>query len=194
MQGSWILQRLDAETRALHAAADEKWHDLLRPDVTLSSYAAALERHYGFIAPYDAAIAYTPNLTLRPRARTTLLVRDLLSLGRSPLQVATMPMCLEIDLDCPHAALGWIYVVERSALSHAVLLRHLSRRLPITRCSAFLGVDAVPFGPAWADLDWALGKAKNLEAIVAGAREAFAVATSWFTDQAVDDDDEVSYG
>lgn len=192
MQGSWILQRLDAETRALHASADEMWRSLMVPDVTLSGYAAALERLYGFIAPYDAAIAYTPNLSLRPRARTTLLVRDLLALGRSPLQVATMPMCLEIDLDCPNAALGWIYVVERSALAHAALLRHLESRLPLARCSAFLRVDAVPFGPAWADLDWALGKTKNLDAIVAGAREAFAVASDWFGDQRLDD--EVSYG
>jgi len=192
MNGSWILQRLDAETRALHAAADEKWRSLMAPNVTLSSYAAALERHYGFIAPYDAAIAYTPNLPLRPRSRTTLLVRDLLALGRSPLQVATMPMCLEIDLDCPHAALGWIYVVERSALTHAALLRHLESRLPIARCSAFLRVDAVPFGPAWADLDWALAKDNHLDAIVAGARNAFAVANTWFADEEMDD--EVSYG
>ena len=189
-----MLKRLDAETRPLHAAADECWLGLMRPDVSLLDYAVQLERNYGFIAPYDAAIAYTPGLALRPRARTTLLVRDLLALGRSPLEVATLPMCLDIDLECPLAALGWIYVVERSALVHAGMLRHLCNSLPIANACAFLSVDEDPFGPAWVDLNWALDRAENLDRIVEGAREAFRAQTAWFT---VDDDladAERSYG
>ena len=182
---SWTLRRLDAETRSLHAEADERWMALLHSSVTLREYVAQLERSYGFIAPYDAALAYTPNLPLRPRVRTTLLVRDLLTLGRSPLKIATLPMCLEIDLTCPLAALGWIYVVERSALIHGGLLRHLRHRLPIAGACTFLAADATPFGPAWEDLGRALDAANELDQtaldkIVAGAREAFHVQQAWF--------------
>jgi len=126
------------------------------------------------------ALAYTPHLPLRPRARTTLLVRDLLELGRSPLKIAALPMCFDIDLACPVAALGWIYVVERSSLVHAGLLRHLRQHLPIANASAFLQGDATPFGPAWQDLGRALDAATSLDRIVAGAREAFEVQRAWF--------------
>ena len=189
---SWTLKRLDAETRSLHAEADERWLSLLRPNVKLGEYVTQLERGYGFVAPYEAALAYVPGLALHPRSRTTLLVRDLLSLGRSPNQIATLPMCLDIDLACPIEALGWIYVVERSALVHAGLLRHLRQRLPIANACAYLTADEYPFGPAWADLGRAFDAANALEKIVAGARQAFAVQRHWFAGDA--DLDEVSYG
>lgn len=178
---SLALKRLDAETRPLHARADEQWLGLLRPDVTLEDYVDRLSLAYGFVAPYDAALAYLPNLGVRPRARTTLLVRDLLALGKTACEIAKLPMCLEIDPACAASALGWIYVVERSALVHAGLLRHLRHRLPIASASAFLQADAMPFGPTWDELGRALDHASSFEDLLAGARDAFAVQRMWFT-------------
>lgn len=177
---SLALRRLDGATRALHATADERWLELLRPDVTLRDYTTQLERNYGFVAPYDAALAYLPALAVHPQIRTTLLVRDLLALGKTPHHIATLPMCLEIDLESPDLALGWIYVVERSAVVHAGLLRHLAFRLPITNSSAFLGADTSCFGPVWDDLGVALDKVESLEDIIRGARDAFATQRDWF--------------
>ncbi len=182
---SLALKRLDAATRALHGAADERWLQLLRPDVTLPEYVAQLERSYGFMAPYDAALAYRRDLTIHPRTRTSLLVRDLLALGRTPHHIASLPMCFEIDFPSLEIALGWIYVVERSAIVHAALLRHLAFRLPIASASAFLEADASCFGPIWEELGRALDSSEELDEIVRGARDAFAVQRDWFSNDAL---------
>jgi heme oxygenase len=92
-----MLTRLNLETRAQHPEADALWVGLLTPELTLDQYSATLVAAYGFEAPVEAALALTPGvnqaLPLRPRARTGLLVQDLLTLGFSPAAVARLPQC-----------------------------------------------------------------------------------------------------
>src|SRR5439155_7282571 len=75
------LLRLNLETQSHHPAADRLWAPLLVPNVTKWQYVAGLAHVYGFDAPLEAALAYTPDLRLaidlRARIRAGLVAQDL---------------------------------------------------------------------------------------------------------------------
>ena len=129
-----VLMQLNQATRRWHAGADEPWLELLRSDVTRRDYVGQLVRMYGFEAPLEGACAYTPQLSrvieMRQLTRAGLIAQDLLALGVSAGTLAAAPQCRSITTfkDVP-AALGWLYVVERSTLHHDQVRRHLLRRV-----------------------------------------------------------------
>ena len=127
--------KLNMATRHSHADVDEPWLDLLRPKVSRADYLGHLVRTYGVLAPFEGACKYTPGLNrildLVQQTRAGLIAQDLLALGLSPVQVATVPQCHAITTfrNVPEA-LGWLYVVERSTLLQAGIRRHLVAELP----------------------------------------------------------------
>ena len=86
-----FLERLDLETRSYHAAADRWWSRLLAPGITKWQYIHCLVRAYGFDAPVEASLAYTPRLRsvcdLRRHFRSGLIAQDLLELGLSAAEL-----------------------------------------------------------------------------------------------------------
>lgn len=179
------LQQLNLATRHYHAEVDRPWLSLLLPTVSKADYCAVLVRMYGFIAPCESAASYTPGLNrlVDSRARAGLIAQDLLMLGLSPAQVASVPHCASITtFDTPAEALGWLYVIERSSLLHEGIRRHLLAQLPdVERAATYL---AAHDGRGWSafgrTLDAVATDDLHSHALVAGAIRGFETLGSWF--------------
>ncbi|HEY5957350.1 MAG TPA: biliverdin-producing heme oxygenase [Polyangiaceae bacterium] len=183
------LLRLNLETQSHHEAADKLWAPLLVPNVTKWQYIAGLALVYGFEAPLEAALAYTPNLRLaidlRARIRAGLVAQDLIVLGLSPSEVADLPQCVPMaPFGSPLEALGWLYVSERTTLHHEAVRRNVVGRLPdVARATAYLSVYDGIVGLRWQELGSAFDRFvrtdRAYEEVIAGARAAFRCLEQW---------------
>jgi heme oxygenase len=184
---SRTLIQLNVATRAQHAEADAPWLDLMVPTISKQRYLDHLIRIYGFEAPLEAAFHYTPGLSalvdLRPRVRSGLLVQDLMHLGLSAARIAHLPQRFAA-FGSATEALGWMYVIERSALLHGSVRRYLLKRQPdlgdaVTYLSAYEGIA----GQRWSDLGDALEAVASdpggLRQVVRAANQAFNALCDW---------------
>ncbi len=188
---SSLLERVEQETQAHHAAADAPWLALLAHDVRREDYVHQLVVTYGFEAPLECAFAYTAKLAtvvdLRERTRSRRLVEDLLELGYSASQLARLPQCLSIaPFEDVAEALGWLYVVERPTLQHTAVRRHLLQRLPEVRHgSSYLAAAGSLATARWQALGVALDRFATSSAIadriVDAADRAFRRWLDWVT-------------
>ena len=189
LQGSASLAHLDQATRAHHRYADAPWVALMVRDVSRREYIHQLAVTHGFEAPIEGALAYTAGLAgvvrVRARARSGLLVQDLLALGQTPAQIALLPACPAITpfQDVPDA-LGWVYVVDRTTLLHAAVRRNIVQRLPEARvASAYLAAASSVAGTRWQAFGVALDRFATTQAlldrIAASADRAFRAWRSW---------------
>ncbi len=185
-----MISRLQHETHVHHAEADADYNDLFRSDTGPADYMVYLLRLYGFEAPLESALAQTPHLELhvdlRARAKAGLIAQDLLALGLRPHQVTAAPQCLAIPtLRGAAEALGWMYIVERTTLSHAVLRNHLMVQLPreMKEASAYLSAYAGMAGARWREYGEALDRVAQTpetgDRIVAAANDAFVCQRRW---------------
>lgn len=185
-----MLDRLAEATQVHHAEADADIDGLFAPDVTGARYLMYLMRVYGFEAPLDAAIAMTPRiellLDLRARSRAGFLAQDMMALGLRPADVTALPLCLAIpQFRSISEAMGWLYVAERTTLSHNVIRRHLATRLPleISIASAYLGSYDGVVGRRWQELGTVLDEVASHPAIadriIMAANDAFRCRRIW---------------
>ena len=186
-----MLVRLNDETLPHHAEADgDVDRYLFCTRVTAEEYRTYLTRVYGFLVPLEAALAMAPGLDevidVRVRAKSALVVHDLLALGMSMNDVNELPQCASIPtFRGPAAALGWMYVVERPMLASAVIRGHLSTylRAEMAYASAFLSCYAGQVGTMWRELGEAMDRVAYTQAvgdrIVASAQEAFRTLQRW---------------
>lgn len=183
------LLRLNLETQSHHAAADELWAPLLAPHVTKWQYLARLAVVYGFEAPLEAALAYTPNLRLaidiRSRIRAGLVAQDLIALGLSAGEVAGLPQCFPMaPFGSPLEALGWLYVSERTTLQHDAVRQNVVGKLPDTAtATAYLSVYDGIVGLRWQELGAAFDRfvrtERALDEVIAGAYAGFRCLANW---------------
>ena len=183
------LLRLNLETQSHHAAADQLWTPLLAPNVTKWQYVARLALVYGFEAPLESALAYTPNLRLaidiRSRIRAGLVAQDLITLGLSASEVADLPQCFPMaPFGSPLEALGWLYVSERTTLQHDAVRKNVVGRIPeIAKATAYLSVYDGVVGLRWQELGSAFDRFvrtdRALDEVIAGAHAAFRCLASW---------------
>lgn len=182
------LLRLNLETRSFHDAADEGWLALTRPTVTRSDYMRRLVTTYGFEAPLEAALAYTPNLKLfvelRQRSRAGLIAQDLLALGLRANEISDLPQCLIAPFSGPIEALGWMYVTERATLQHERVRTHLLSRLPfahdsVAYLSAYDGVVSARWSELGHVLDRAIRSPAHMDNVIAAARAGFRRLIDW---------------
>ena len=189
-QVSKTLVRLNVETRCFHAAADASWLDLVAParTVTQLDYVSQLRLAYGFDAPLEAALAYTPHLDafvdLHPRFRCGLLAQDLLAVGVSPAQIAALKQCMIAPFASVAEALGWLYVHERSTLLHEGVACELAARLPdVAHATTALRAHAGHVGVLWDDFGQVLDRVARTihieDRIVAAALDAFRALRVW---------------
>ena len=181
-----MLARLDVETRLYHASADEPWRDLIEGSATPATYMHQLVRLYGFEAPLEAALAYTPGLPgvidVRGRVRSGLIALDLLELGISAGKIAELPQCMIAPFPSIAEALGWMYVTERSTVLHDAVRRYLVARFPkLAGATSYL---AASEEARWNEVAAAVEpyvRTRTLQQQVAtGARDAFLCALDWF--------------
>jgi len=183
------LLRLNLETQSHHAAADQLWSPLLVPNVTKWQYVARLAMVYGFEAPLEAALAYTPNLRLaidlRVRIRAGLVAQDLIVLGLTAGEVADLPQCFPMaPFGSPLEALGWLYVSERTTLQHDAVRRNVVGRLPETRnATEYLSVYDGIVGLRWQELGAAFDRfvrtERALDEVISGAHAGFRTLAAW---------------
>ncbi|HEU0033073.1 MAG TPA: biliverdin-producing heme oxygenase [Kofleriaceae bacterium] len=194
---SWMIARLNEETRGRHAEADADFDILFRDDASSTHYMLFLMRVYGFEAPLESSLSMTPTLDLlidlRERQKAQYLAQDLLALGLRPSEVAEVPQCLFIPQFRGAAeALGWMYVIERSTLAHSVIRRHLLTRLPreMQKASAYLQGYSGVVGTRWREFGAVLDEVAKVPAIadriVDAAQEAFRTQRRWIEQDQAD--------
>ncbi len=190
-QLSTALVRLNVDTRAFHAEADGPWLDLLVANHTPSrlDYIEHLVTCYGFDAPLEAALAYTPHLSsfieLHPRYRAGYIAEDLLKLGVAPAAIAAIEQTMLAPFASVAEALGWLYVHQRSTLLHESVRTELLERLPeLAFATTYLRANEGRVGMRWDELGNALNKVARTEhienRIVAAAIEASRTAIHWY--------------
>jgi heme oxygenase len=188
IEPSAMLARLDAATREHHGEVDGYWLDLMAQAVTREQYEAQLVRLYGFEAPLESALAYTPGFIVADRrdlTRSGLIVQDLIAMGMRPSVASRLPQCVDITaFRDPMEALGWWYVSERGTQLYNSVKRHVVARVPeLAKACAFLssfdGVAAARWQQLGVVLDqqsWKHGP----EAMLAAASAAFECAKRWY--------------
>jgi heme oxygenase (biliverdin-IX-beta and delta-forming) len=180
-----MLVRLNEETQPHHAEADgDVDRYLFRPKVTAEDYRTYLSRVYGFLVPLEASLAMAPGLEdvidVRLRAKSALVVHDLMALGMDMNAVNDLPQCQTIPaFRGPAAALGWMYVIERPLLASAVLRGHLSTylRAEMAYASSYLACYAGQVGTMWRELGEAMDRiaytSSVADLIITSAHQAF---------------------
>ena len=119
-------------------------------------------------------------------ARAELIERDLLALGRSPAELAALPLCSDRpELSCSEDLAGCLYVLEGACLGGRVLIPLLHRRLGLTKDSgaAFFAGDEERTLPRWtvvvAWLDGLPRTGASAEKIVSAAKSTFDAFARW---------------
>jgi heme oxygenase (biliverdin-IX-beta and delta-forming) len=187
-QASNLLMQLNLATQGFHLDADAPWLDLMGPGRRLTTYMNRLVRAYGFEAPVEAALAYTPHVAslvdLRARARAGLIAQDLLALGIAPHQLTTLDECPITPFSSVAEALGWLYVNERSTLIHDVVRRRVLFHHPeLAKSTNYLGAYHGHAGARWQELGAILDRVARTERIaeqiIESAQDAFVAQIGW---------------
>lgn len=188
-----MLHRLNVDTEMHHGEADADLDRyIFRDDVTRTHYRTYLTRLYGFVVPLEHALQHTPGLDdcidLQTRAKSAMLLYDLLALGMTLQDLSELPQCLSIPtFKGPAAALGWMYVAERPMLQAAVIKSHLEARLGrnLSAASAYLSCYAGQAGQRWRELGQAMDRVGSTPAladrIATAANEGFRCLLRWKT-------------
>lgn len=188
---SWVLARLDDETRPRHAEADDDRLGLITSHATPTRYRDFLARVYGFEASVESALQMTPDIgsavDVRGRQHLKLLACDLVALGIG--STAKLPRCRSVSpFPGVEHALGWVYVVERNMMLHGVLRRHLENRLPeqLARAGAYLAGNERAVGSRMRELGAALDAIAQtpgvIDRVIVAAHDAFRCQSRWFAD------------
>ena len=185
---SRTLIQLNLATREHHVAADAPWLELLVPSVTRRQYIEHLIMVYGFEAPLEAALRYTPGLStlvdLRSRQRSGLIVQDLMRLGLGAGRIAALGQRF-VAFSSTTDALGWMYVAERATLLHGAVRRYLTLRLPeLDKATSYLSAYDGVAGDRWSELGNALQTVAHSPwaqyQLVRAASEGFLASREWF--------------
>ncbi len=188
-----LLERISQETVAHHGDADADIDRFLfRQNATVVDYRVYLSRLYGFLVPLEAALAATPGLDevidLSDRVKAPHVIHDLLALDLSVDDLGELAQCAAIPaFRGPAAALGWMYVSERTMLASAVIRRHLATHMRLEMASAahYLSCYAGKVGTRWRELGLAMDRHATTQAIadriVLAAHDAFRCLHRWRT-------------
>jgi heme oxygenase len=183
-----MLARLNLETQAYHAAADEGWRSLLSTDISKFRYVQQLKLAYGFEGPLEAALAYTPSLdgiiNVHERYRAGYIAQDLIALGMRPGEVARLPQQTIAPFANPLEALGWMYVADRGTPLFDEVRRYLAVRLPDAReACVYLSANDGHVSARWQALGQALDRAarspRMADEIIAAAHAGFRAWLDW---------------
>ena len=184
------LIRLNLDTRSAHAAVDRLWLDLVAGErTTEADYRERLVRAYGFEAPLEAALAYTPQLQelvgVSHRFRSGLLAQDLLNLGVAAYDLASLPQCAIAPFTSTSEGLGWLYMHERATLIHGTVCGALLERLPhLAHAVSYLCAHSGNIGARWDELGEMFERLARTPAIYdrisSAARDAFDAAIAWY--------------
>lgn len=163
---------------------------LLDPRLDVHGYRRVLETFFGFYVPVEIDVtrlaAAGPPLGFPLHARAELIERDLLALGLSPAELASLPLCSDRpELSCFEDLAGCLYVLEGACLGGQVLTPLLHRRLGLAKDSgaAFFAGDEEWTLPRWtvivAWLDGLPRTGASTAKIVSAANATFDAFARW---------------
>jgi heme oxygenase len=184
-----LRRRLKRETTAVHQHLEAQL-GLLDPSLDVQRYRRVLETFYGFYVPIEIDLtrlaAVEPPLGFPLHARARLVECDLLALGRSPAQVAALPLCGDRpELSCFEDLAGCLYVLEGACLGGQALIPLLHRRLGLAKESgaAFFAGDEERTLPRWtvvvAWLDGLPRAGASTAKIISAAQATFSAFARW---------------
>jgi len=184
-----LRRRLKRETTAVHQHLETQL-GLLDPGLDVPRYRRVLETFYGYYVPVEIDVtrlaAAEPPLGFSLRARAELIKRDLLALGRSPAELAALPLCSDRpELSCSEDLAGSLYVLEGACLGGQVLIPLMRRRLGIAKDSgaAFFAGDEERTLPRWtvivAWLDGLPRTGASSAKIISAAKATFDAFARW---------------
>ena len=184
-----LRHRLKRETAAAHRHLEAQL-GLLDATLDVHRYRRVLETFYGFYVPVEIDVrrraAAAPPLGFPLRARAELIEHDLLALGRSPAELAALPLCSDRpELSCFEELVGCLYVLEGACLGGLVLMPLLHRRLGVEKDSgaAFFAGDEERTLPRWtvivAWLDGLPRTGASSAKIISAAKATFDAFARW---------------
>ena len=160
-------------------------------DFSLDSYCAILKLFFGFYEPVETRLASIPgwdliSIDIEQRRRTPLLQMDMLALGVSAHDVASLPRCEDLPtLESLDAGIGCLYVLEGSTLGGKLIARQVASRFGLSKKngSAFFEGYGERTGTMWMQFCSAVrlqdespyGRGAKLEA----AKSTFKSIESW---------------
>lgn len=134
-----ILTRLREETAPYHMQTEQNPYATAITDgtITLTQYKNYLEKFYGFVRPVEARLAQHAdwevyNFDYETTQKTSLLEKDLQSLGLSRQEIEALPECPDLpEQGIFTQAAGVMYVLEGSILGGQMIIRMLNRALGV---------------------------------------------------------------
>jgi heme oxygenase len=182
----WLF-RLGQQTVAHHATADAQRLALMSV-TSASHYRALLVRIYGFEGAVESWASAAEGLSAASagaRSRKGRLYRDLLALGLTELEIATLPAA-PVDLRSKADGLGWLFVIERHVLLAGLIRRILTSELREVFATARSYLDTHVDGGArfrefaYAATDAAIRGDVRPDALLGAARAAFDAQHQWY--------------
>lgn len=183
-----LLDSLRLETRAYH----DQLEQLNELPETRQDYIFQLATFFGFIAPWEAALAAAlpeSDPIRAGRAKTPWLEADLAFFGFDAAQIAALPRVATLPSTASRAEiLGTAYVLEGSTLGGQVIADHLERTLGLRDGEGyrFFRSYGPQVGAQWQAFRAELARASSPEtdgAILHAARDTFARLHAWFSMQ-----------
>jgi heme oxygenase len=125
-----LLKRLKTETARCHERLEQAL-DLMRASWSLDEYIALLEGFYGYVAPWEDAVAQDLPGHLQgffhARRKAALLASDLALLTGDARRVESLPMTQQLPvLDTLGRVFGSMYVMEGSTLGGRFIAPHVA--------------------------------------------------------------------
>jgi heme oxygenase len=135
-----VMFVLKSGTAEKHQAV-ENLMPFFREQFPLQDYTRTLAALLGFFEPVEQALRGAADwsdvgIDIQDRSRAHLLLNDLIALGLSASQIASLPRTASLPhIDNLERALGCLYVLEGSTLGGQMIGRELARRFGIDASS-----------------------------------------------------------
>jgi heme oxygenase len=155
------------------------------------SYQRMLEAFYGFVKPFEAALAQwdwqRAGIDFSERRKAALLEQDLQTLGTNPAEVAE---CGELpEFSTLAEACGALYVMEGSTLGGQQITRLAEKAGVDDAATNYFRSYGPRVGEMWKSFGAAVNRfaenAGNEDAIIEGARRTFRALQAWFESRLV---------
>ena len=133
-----VMAVLKSSTAEQHQAV-ENLMPFFREQFSLQDYTRTLAAFLGFFEPVEQALRESADwsdvgIDIHDRSRAHLLRNDLIALGLSASQIASLPRSTSMPpIHNLESALGCLYVLEGSTLGGQVIGRELARRFGYRR-------------------------------------------------------------
>jgi heme oxygenase (biliverdin-IX-beta and delta-forming) len=188
-----LMSRFKAETQHLHQQLSQQRSatDMLSNTITREEYVGFLARFCGIYQPLETLIMAAPewqhvDFDARARCKAHHLYSDLVTLGYTPEDFRTLPLCTDLPT-IQHFAhvIGCMYVLEGSTLGGQLITRHMRSRFGFdeTHGCRFFSSYGAQLGPMWkafgAFVETQAHDQAFCDAAVAAASDTFIKIGAW---------------